>query len=296
MDKEEFDVVIPIAAKDLEIAMKNIKYIRKNLRPRDIYIISNSEVKDGISDCKWIDENTLYEGMTFKSISNIMDKLAGTSKRAGWYFQQFLKMAYAYKAKSKYYLVWDADTIPLKNISFFDEKENIPLFNIKTEYHKPYFETLNKLLGLEKKIQGSFISEHMMFDKDIMIELIQKIEENKRNYGEKFYEKILYAINNQDLLKSGFSEFETYGTFLLSEHPQNLKIRELRTLREGKKVLGENCNEEMLKWASRYYDTVSFEKQQQSSRKSYFAKYALVRKLVSFKQFKEWCIGKHDLI
>lgn len=293
---EKFDVIIPVAVQHVEILMENIVYVKRNLQPQDIYIICSSEVKDNIADVnvKWIDENTLYEGMNFKSILAIMNKLAGTSKRTGWYFQQFLKMAYAYKSKSKYYLVWDADTIPLKKINFFDEKDNIPLFNIKTEYHKPYFETMNKLLGIEKQIQGSFVTEHMMVDKYIMIELIQKIEENNEIPGEKFYEKILYSIDNiEDLLKSGFSEFETYGIYLISQYPQNLKFRELKTLRDGKRALGEYRNEKVLEWVSHSYDTISFEKWQPIAKKSYFARLPLVRKVVSFEKFTQWCIGKN---
>ncbi len=164
------------------------------------------------------------------------------------------------------------DNIADVNVKWIDEKDNIPLFNIKTEYHKPYFETMNKLLGIEKQIQGSFVTEHMMVDKYIMIELIQKIEENNEIPGEKFYEKILYSIDNiEDLLKSGFSEFETYGTYLISQYPQNLKFRELKTLRDGKRALGEYRNEKVLEWVSHSYDTISFEKWQPIAKKSYFA-------------------------
>lgn len=48
----------------------------------------------------------------------------------------------------------------------------------KTEYHKPYFDTLKKILNLDKSFNFSFICEHMIIKKDIMNEVIANIEKN----------------------------------------------------------------------------------------------------------------------
>src|ERR1039457_5006296 len=40
---------------------------------------------------------------------------------AGWYFQQLLKLQFAYfEPAEDYYLMWDADTVPLRSLRFFD--------------------------------------------------------------------------------------------------------------------------------------------------------------------------------
>ena len=56
----------------------------------------------------------------------------------------------------------------------------------------------------------SFIAEHMLFNVKIVKEFLYKIEQNDAVFGNKFFEKILYA---SDFSKQGnvFSEFETYA-------------------------------------------------------------------------------------
>ena len=78
--------------------------------------------------------------------------------------------------------------------------------------------------------------------------------------AESFWEKILWAIPEQSLQKSGFSEFETFGTYVVTRHPDRYALRHLETLRSGKNILGEAPTQEMLDWAAASYDTVSMEK------------------------------------
>ena len=105
-------------------------------------------------------------------------------------------------------------------------KDGKTLFNLKEEYNKPYFNTMNKLLDIKnsKVVKGSFISEHMLFSKEIVLELLDRIESNKKIDGEYFFEKILFSINKNDLNKSGFSEYETYGEilFIIISYEKNL--------------------------------------------------------------------------
>lgn len=66
--------------------------------------------------------------------------------RLGWYYQQALKITYLIEQASKNDLIvmWDADTVPLKKIIFFNEQ--IPqLYGSKIEFHRPYFETLARI-------------------------------------------------------------------------------------------------------------------------------------------------------
>lgn len=70
-----------------------------------------------------------------------------------------------------HYLIWDSDTVLLQPLIFFDQDEKVPV-NPKTEYHKPYFELIKKVLSIEKQVDFSFISEHLMINKSYMNELI----------------------------------------------------------------------------------------------------------------------------
>jgi len=262
-DVNNYDVVIVSNNDDLKILSKSIRYIIKNLSPNNIIIISPNDTNNLQITCDTcniihINEDEVFPGMTLAIIKNIMCEISGSNKRAGWYFQQFLKMSYALMCHDNYYLIWDADTLPLNHISFINNSDKL-LFTMKTEYHKPYFDTINNLFGYHKAINKSFIAEHMIIDKNIMRELINDIEKNTKLIGKSFYEKIMRAIDMDEIQGSGFSEFETYGTYVLNNYRNRYQLRELRTCRNAKIILGEIPNEELLDWAKKSYDIISLE-------------------------------------
>ena len=106
---------------------------------------------------------------------------------------------------------------------------------------------------------GSFITEHMIFNVEIMKALIKEIESNISIPGEMFYEKVMNAIDISALPLSGFSEFETYGTFVINRYADRYRYRKLKYLRNGRVFFGNHVTEKELEWASQSYDTISFE-------------------------------------
>lgn len=264
MDINKYSIIIVAHSSDLELAKQNIPVIYHFLKPKQIVIISNKdaifEIKQmKFSYVKFMDEDKIMPSLNLEEIKNLMQKRYPYVERAGWYFQQFLKMAYATICADEWYLIWDADTIPLRKLSFFT-KDGKGILDIKSEYHKPYFRTIKKILGINKIIEGSFISEHMLINKKAMIELIYQIEQNSEIKGIKFFEKVIYALNIKELKGNGFSEYETYGNFVMKNFPEIYSVRKLRTLREGKILLGACPDRKVLKWASNSYDIISLEK------------------------------------
>ena len=182
--------------------------------------------------------------------------------RAGWYIQQFIKMQFARFTNDDYYLIWDSDTIPLKHVQLFDESSR-PFFDMKTEYHVPYFETINRIFpDIRKTAKGSFISEHMLIKAEYMRELINETESRAELKGADFQEKIINAINVNDLAYSGFSEFETYGSYVVARHPNAYSLREWHSLRCGRRFYSDLSviDEENRRWLSQKYDALSLEK------------------------------------
>ena len=256
-----YDVIIPAIARNKSILEIALPYIEKNLHPKKIIIISKDDFKlDSKVDYQFVDENDLYQGLTYSRIREIIesrDKFA--VKRTGWYLQQFLKYAYSYICEEDYYISWDADTIPLREIDMFED--GVPVFDIKEEYHLPYFTSINKLFLTEVKRYDnfSFISEHMIFKKEYVIQMLDDIEKNSKLQGMNVFEKILSAVNDIDLLMSGFSEFETYGNYVCNKFPDRYKIRSLKTLRDGDRLYGNIPTSQNLEEASKIYDIITFE-------------------------------------
>ena len=163
---------------------------------------------------------------------------------------------------------------------------------MKTEHHIPYFKTIDKLFCKEvtKSINRSFIAEHMLINKDCMLDMLAKIENNKMLKGKAFYEKIMYAIDKNDIQASGFSEFETYGNYILKYYPHLYGMRTLRTLREGAAMINKNdIDDKVLKWISSDYDTVSFEKHPYHKTSKLFRKifkFIVQYKIISFGAYR----------
>lgn len=256
-----YDVVVAIKSSDWKTAKQNFKYIRKNLKPKRIVVISSKQLRNYLKtedNVVFIDENRLYPGLSFKGVRDFFESNNLPVSLTGWFLQQFLKLAYAFICEDDYYLTWDADTIPLNPISMLNEETGKPYFDMKPEYVEPYFDTIKNLLHLEKIVDESFIAEHMLFNVKIVKEFLYKIEQNDAVFGNKFFEKILYA---SDFSKQGnvFSEFETYGTFCSYYYPDLYEKRYLNTFRGGKMFLGENPSEEVLEWVSKCKDLIAFE-------------------------------------
>lgn len=260
-DCAPYDVVVAIKSSDWNTAKLNFKYIRKNLKPKRIVVISSKQLRSYLrpeDNVVFIDEDRLYEGMSFRSVKEFFENHNLPVSLTGWFLQQFLKLAYAFICEDDYYLTWDADTIPLNPVSMLSEATGKPYFDMKPEYVETYFDTIQKLLQLEKVEDESFISEHMLFQAKVVKELLHKIEQNDAVLGNKFFEKILYA---SDFSRQGnvFSEFETYGTFCSYYYPDLYEKHHLNSFRGGKMFLGENPSEEVLDWVSKCKDLISFE-------------------------------------
>ena len=171
-------------------------------------------------------------------------------------------MGYSRICNDDYYLLWDSDTVPVKKIDLFDDDRR-PYFDYKHEYHKPYFDTIKRLFPqITKQIKGSFIAEHMIICTQYMQNLLQSIESNNNVKGADYIEKIINAVDVSELPGSGFSEFETYGSFVLYNYPDRYRLREWRSLRFGGLFFDEadKLHDRELQWLARSYDAVSFEK------------------------------------
>ena len=253
---ENYDIIIPVAKSHVEQLKINLEFVQKNFGREKIILLCSEKTFAQFKgyDVEFLNGNDVLPGMNLESVAEIISERGGNPKRAGWYFQQFLKMYYAFTCQKDYYLIWDADTIPLKPIYFLNRQGNM-FFNMKTEHHLPYFELIQKFFGDGLKFvespTPSFISAGMLIKASIMRELVDEMG------GEDFWKKILNAIDAPNLSGSGFSEFETYGTYLVNKYPQLYIKRQLSTWRDGGSTFRRILSCEELKLLP--YDTISFE-------------------------------------
>ncbi len=282
-----FDLVIPVSEKDIDILLTNLFYIQKYIKCDKVIIISSKCVCDRFRayPVRFMEEDELDEDMSYKVIYDDL-VLRGGETRAGWYFQQFLKMAYAQWSKNEYYLIWDADTIPIKEIRFFDDGMR-PIFSVKDEYNKAYFDTINVLLGLKKSIKESFIAEHMMFRKDYMLQLIDDISSSSPD--QPWFKTILSSVRDEQIRYAGFSEFETYGTYVIDRYPGMYSFRRIKAFRNGRIYFKHTPSTDVLQWIAKKYETISFEKSQKNQMDLDIYRIRWFRKIVPFDLYIFFC-------
>ncbi len=264
--ENKLELMIPITLTDIPALKINLKYIFKYLPVKKIVLIGADNIKNQLNDSRieYINENEIYSQMKFENIKKILEGICGTGRRTGWYFQQFLKMAYATLCKDEYYLIWDGDTVPVRTIEFFDKKTNQPLLGYREheKCDKPFYPVMDKLLPnklLHKTAEESYICEHLLVNCDVMRNLISDIENNNSLKGCYFFEKILYAIPKRYINLSGFSEFEVYSTYVQRKYPQLYKERFWKNLRNGKTYFGNKPTASQYKWASEEFVSLSLE-------------------------------------
>ena len=274
-NNSKFPCVIPTIIDDYDRTKKFFDTFFSNLPIDKIVLIGPPNVEEHLNkdrsenlfeneNISFIAENDL---VPYDKVNKVYDILKAKTtlpnpSSVNWYYQQFLKMAYSERCEAEYYLCWDSDTIPLKKIDMFSA-DGKPYLDTKTECNPTYFTTIERLFGYSKIIEKSFISEHMLFSKSLMQELIDDI--NKTPYeGESFYEKTMNAVGSDNLV-IGFSEFETYGTWIGMKHSSTYKLRNWKSFRNLSFFVNINdFNQEDIDWLSKDYHAVTFEKYQET--------------------------------
>ena len=219
---EDFNIFVICPKKDLN-------YFKKKLRYNEFTLISEDQI---ISFPKF--EKIFYQlskKYKFKSLFQ---------KRLSWYYQQILKLAFAFYFLQKFHkkvILWDADTIIAKKIEFFNGDFSRK-FGTFTEFHKSYFETNKVLLG---KLPKYFISSIVQFGSITKNEckiLLNKLRLKKVKIKaiasdlSALIMKKIFLINGP-YNGSLFSEYELIGNSNILAKPGKQKM--IATLRKGLK-------------------------------------------------------------
>ena len=160
-------------------------------------------------------------------------------------------MAYAFICKEEFYLVWDSDSLLIRELIIDLENPFLNAIPHSIDSNHPYINTMHELLNINRKCKYQFMCEFMLFKKSIMLDLISKLG------GKEFYIPILNkAISNPK--KYSFSEFETYARFSLSANIYELKYYPV--YRCGARFFASipNLNNALIKEFAKTYYTIQF--------------------------------------
>ena len=149
-------------------------------------------------------------------------------RRYGWYLQQLIKLEALRRCgvSSRRGLVWDADTMPLQPIGFFGQGST-EIFG-SDEHHPPYFTAIEGLLGLGKIVDRSFVSQSFPSEPRWIVEFCDFIE---ARHGVPWWRAVIESIDFRN--QSGFSEYETLGTFVSHMFPEDWSWKKGTWYRDG---------------------------------------------------------------
>ena len=263
----DFDLLILTIERDVEKLVFGMPLLRRYLAPQRTVFIApaaclRSLEREGIpreGDLS-LNEDGILEGLTVALVRDLLRSRGSDAGRAGWYFKQLAIFAYAARPEAAdHYLVWDADTLPLREMSFFDSDGRV-VFDVAPDLHAPYFETMKTMIGIERQVDYSFISDHMMLEKEIALALIDRIIGSEVPSGEALARRALASISDRALVGgSGFSEYETYGSFVAANFPGRFVARKSSRTRMGSSFFGLPPSVSGLFALSREYAWANFE-------------------------------------
>lgn len=294
-----YDVVMCVGQSHVNISIKAISSLLFFSDARKIFVITPQSVLNILKNrlpktgrIRLIDESNIIDDTSIKTLKKQFVKRAVSYSRFGWYLQQFLKMnACEIPELSDHYLIWDGDTVLLKKIKFFDNNRKTFICPA-IEYHKPYFDLIHKVLGLDKQVHYSFISEHLMIKKEYMKSLINNLATNAPP-NISWMEFILHSIDDKDLPHSGFSEYETYGNFLAFKFNDSFSCRKINSTRNGSKLYGNNPNQYALFSLMRSgYTYATFESWQNCSKPKRLTRACISRFLWILHRLTKRCRGQ----
>ena len=152
--------------RDIPLIIENFKNFKKFYKDINLFIIcpkiqlDEFKKKINFDEIKIISEEEILEFKKFEIIYKNLNKGIQYSeqfdKRLKWYYQQVLKITFSFnfiKETGQNIVIWDADTIILKKISFFKQDISVKYGNF-FEFHKAYYITNEYIL---KKLPNYYI-------------------------------------------------------------------------------------------------------------------------------------------
>ena len=207
---ENYDVVIRAEPSDVDLLSRSLPLIEENLGHDKIILMCSSATHDRFerSGVEWIDDEALLPAVSGQP-----------------HFQQFLLMYYATVCDKEYYLMWDADTVPIRPLYF------------RNRLGEMFFDSTPDRNGVLVKTS-------------IMRELINELG------GQDFWRRLLKMIATDKSKAEIFSAATVYFSYLRSKYPQLCRPRPLKSQRNGSAIFERPLSADELRRLP--YDTITF--------------------------------------
>lgn len=255
--------------KDIETWGITSRFITKNISANRCKVIVPDHEMKAFAEISPSEFQIIGESKYTSQFRDRLRELLPQEKKDqfGWYLQQFIKLlAIKDNPASAIVAIWDADTAPIAPIHFVSADGKIQYYK-STEHHQPYFETIQRIISLEKIVGFSFIAQCFPIKVSWLNEFCNEIESKfKMPWIDALISQIDFNEGN------GFSEYETLGTFISHHYPDEVIFIDRPWWRLGNTLLNHVAflSDKRAQELSASYDFISFEKWERA--KPYFLK------------------------
>jgi len=215
-----FDVLITTAEKDYNKLRFVCNSIVRNIGNfHDVFIISPTSIPN----------NERYKNAHYLTDHEVIDfdfSKINKAYRIGWYRQQFIKLFQEVTVDN--YLVVDSDVYINRKIDV--NPENPSFYLGQDQLHKPYFEFNKKVFNLNRVYPHSFISEIMLFKRELIRIMLSLLKFSDMN---EFFNTCVNEINSIND-PSSFSEYELYGNYITAYWPTIYHYQQLKVFYKAK--------------------------------------------------------------
>lgn len=235
-----FDVVIPFHPKDLDILPLCVDSVVTFVKGvGTIYIITpyprsiqrQHMFHQAAKRVRIVDERDVLDC----SKQDLEQAFSNKSFQVGWYLQQLLKL-YAFRIphiRSRYVCV-DADLVFYQPVEFVDKETNQMLFALRERgINDQYVSSAQYLLPELQFHHSSAIIDHMIFDADIVKDMLSRVETQHPHLP---FWKLVCEAAKRTKNRCGFSEYEMVFAFVKQYYPQAYRLRPLRYLATGNRL------------------------------------------------------------
>lgn len=227
----KIDILISVcSAKDIDTWKFSAPEVVKRI-PASQYVIyvPDEEVKKFRSvapdDFIVVAESTIVHGIKQRLLDVMQNK-----ERVGWYLQQFIKLAaLRQNSDNERLLLWDADTVPFRDLEFF-QVEGLVQFFYGVEHHTPYFSQIKRVFKFERWSDKSFIAQCLPAKGAWLSRFFCDLD-RLAGPGKDWRDVLIDSIDfSQD---SGLSEYELLGNYFLNNFESELGWADGTWLRFG---------------------------------------------------------------
>lgn len=213
---KNYDIVIVSHEKDFNNIKHIVEHCEINLNFDSIHLI--------VSDRAPYNDMSILQTLTKKPIhfhleTNVLqvDK-SRLRHRPNWIYQMLLKI-FQNVTNNDNYLVIESDCIILNKLEFFNEDKTI-FYLGRDHFHQQYYTFNQRLLGIGREYDHSFISEFMMYDKNVVKDMLSK---TNCNTVEDFLELVYTYVDPE----SYPSDYDLYGNFFYTNYPEKFETKVL---------------------------------------------------------------------